>query len=261
VTEQEKKRIRQRFSRAAETYDAHAYVQKALAARLARELPTGFRPERILEVGCGTGNFTSILAGRYPDAHIVAVDFSEAMLQQARKKLGQSSNLSLVCAEGERFLETCSTPFDLICSNSTMQWFDDRGKSFANMARLLPQGGFFVGTLFGPRTFLELSQCLNQVMGRRVPLASYNFAGRIELQDILSPLFRQVSLREEDNVRRYGSLLDLLEQIRRTGTGGGLSLSGGLLTRGRLLALDDCLQKKFYGYPTTFHVFVLRCEK
>lgn len=260
MNDQIKKRIRQRFSRAAETYDAHAHVQKALAARLARELPMEYHPRRILEVGCGTGNFTSILAGRYPDAHIVGLDFAEAMLQQARKKLGPSSALSLVCAEGEAFLESCSTPFDLICSNSTMQWFDNRNRAFANMARLLSPGGFFVGTLFGPRTFLELSQCLNQAMGRRVPLASYNFAGKIELQDILSSLFRQVSMREEDNVRRYGSLLDLLEHIRRTGTGG-ISLPSGQLTRGRLLALDDCFQKRFFGYPATFHTFVLRCEK
>ncbi|MBU1405117.1 MAG: hypothetical protein KKA71_06715, partial [Proteobacteria bacterium] len=62
MSETAKQRIRLRFSRAAGTYDAHAEVQKDLAARLFRELPEDSGVERsegvrrILEIGCGTGH-------------------------------------------------------------------------------------------------------------------------------------------------------------------------------------------------------------
>lgn len=260
LTEQGKKRIRQRFSRAATTYDAHAHVQKGLASRLLLELPAACDPDRILEIGCGTGAFTGMLAGRYPGARIIGVDFAENMLRLAREKLGDKDNLSLVCADGERFLEACPGPFALICSNSTMQWFDDQKSAFAHLARLLPKGGCFAGTLFGPRTFQELAQGLSTVFGRRVALASQNFTSRAGLEEILFPLFRRVSVREEDIVRLYGSLTGLLEHIRRTGTSGGESLPGPL-TRGRLRELDAWFQGEFSGYPATFQIFILRCEK
>lgn len=44
-------------------------------------------PQRILEVGCGTGNNLALLAKRFPKAHITGVDVSSDMLTVAQKKL------------------------------------------------------------------------------------------------------------------------------------------------------------------------------
>ena len=116
MSETAKQRIRQRFSRAAGTYDAHAEVQKDLAARLFRELPEDSGVERsegvrrILEIGCGTGRFTALLAGRYPEARIIALDFAEGMVHLARKRLADKGNVSVLCEEGERFLAGCFQP-------------------------------------------------------------------------------------------------------------------------------------------------------
>ncbi|MCX5864939.1 MAG: methyltransferase domain-containing protein, partial [Deltaproteobacteria bacterium] len=159
MSESRKQRIRQRFSRAAGTYDAHAEVQKELALRLLRELPEGRGGEgiqRILEIGCGTGRFTAMLAERYPKARIVALDFAEGMAQLAGKRLADTGNVSVLCEDGERFLASCADTFDLICANSTLQWFDDLGAALGQIGRLLSDQGRFVGVLFGPRTFSEL---------------------------------------------------------------------------------------------------------
>ena len=48
---------------------------------------TASEPERILEIGCGTGINLAMLAKRYPQAAIVGVDVAEPMLQVARKRL------------------------------------------------------------------------------------------------------------------------------------------------------------------------------
>ena len=259
LTSSRKQRILQRFSRAAETYDAHAETQKDLAARLLRELPNGSGPENILEIGCGTGYFTALLAERFPEARITALDFAEGMVQMAEKRLEDKGNASVLCEDGERFLASCLDVFDVICANSTLQWFDDIGAALVKIGRLLSNRGLFVGVLFGPRTFTELAQGLSQVFGQQVHLPPHDFSAGEHLEVMLKEIFPRFSVQEESRVRNYGSLLDLLDHIRKTGTGGGQL--PGALTRGRLRQLDAWFQATHGGYPATYQAFVVRGEK
>ena len=243
MTDLSKQRIRQRFSRAAGTYDAHADVQKDLAGRLLRELPDGSgveRIERVLELGCGTGHFTALLADRYPEARITALDFAEGMAQLARKRLGDKGKVSVLCEDGERFLAASPGSFDLICANSTLQWFDDLGAGLVQIGRLLSGKGCFVGVLFGPRTFVELAQGLSQVFGQEVRLPPHGFPAGKNLATMLEEIFPRFSVQEELALRNYGSLHALLDHIRKTGTGGGQL--PGPLTRGRLRQLEAWFQ-------------------
>ena len=262
MSELSKQRIRQRFSRAATTYDAHAEVQKELALRLFRELPGGSGSEgiaRILEIGCGTGRFTALLAERYPEARIIALDFAEGMAHLAGKRLADKDKVSVLCEDGERFLAACPDTFDLICANSTLQWFDDLGAALARIGCLLSEQGRFVGVLFGPRTFSELAQGLSEVFGQEVRLPPHGFPAGENLADLLRAIFPRFVVQEEIRVKKYASLLDLLDHIRKTGTGGGQL--PGALTRGRLHRLDAWFQATHGGYPATYQAFVVRGEK
>lgn len=265
VTDSRKQRIRQRFSRAAGTYDAHAETQKDLALRLLRELPEGRGPGdaagggRILEIGCGTGYFTALLAERYPEARIIALDFAEGMVRLAQHRLQDKGNVSLLCEDGERFLAGCPATFALICANSTLQWFDDLGAALVRIGRLLSGQGCFAGVLFGPKTFGELAQGLSEVFGQEVRLPPHGFPSGEDLAGMLGGIFPRFVVREEIRVKRYGSLLDLLDHIRKTGTGSGQL--PGALTRGRLLQLEAWFQATHGGYPATYQAFVVRGEK
>lgn len=259
LTDSRKKRIRQRFSRAAGTYDAHAETQKDLAARLLEELSDGRRVERILEIGCGTGHFTALLAERYPEARIIALDFAEGMVQLAGKRLEGKSAISLLCEDGERFLTTCTGDFDLICANSTLQWFDDLGAALGQIGRLLSGNGRFIGVLFGPRTFSELGQGLSHIFAQEVCLPTHGFPAGESLEVMLGEIFPRFSVQEVLRVRNYRTLLELLDHIRKTGTGGGQL--PGALTRGRLHQLESWFQRTQGGYPATYQAFVVRGEK
>jgi malonyl-CoA O-methyltransferase len=257
-----KQRIRQRFSRAAGTYDAHAGMQQDLALRLLRELPSGSgsdRIERILEIGCGTGYFSALLADRYPEARITALDFAEGMVLLARQRLAGQGRVSVLCEDGERYLAACPGTFDLICANSTLQWFDDVGAALGRIGRLLTGPGCFAGVLFGPRTFAELAQGLSQVFGEEVCLPPQGFPSGEEIERMMGAGFGSVSVREELRVRNYPSLHDLLDHIRKTGTGGGTLPVP--LTRGRLHRLDAWFQATCSGYPVTYQTFVVKGEK
>ena len=52
---------------------------------LADRMPAGFRPRRILDFGCGTGETCGALARFFPDADIVGVDVAEKPLELAGK--------------------------------------------------------------------------------------------------------------------------------------------------------------------------------
>ncbi|OGQ88420.1 MAG: hypothetical protein A2512_05805 [Deltaproteobacteria bacterium RIFOXYD12_FULL_56_24] len=259
MTELGKQRIRHRFSRAAETYDAHAEVQKDLALRLLRELPESGNVARILEIGCGTGHFTALLAGRYPEAQIIALDFAEGMAHLAGKRLADKEHVSILCEEGERFLAACPTTFDLICANSTLQWFDDLGAALRQIGRLLSGQGCFAGVLFGPRTFTELAHGLSGIFGQEVRLPPHEFPAEEKLADLLGESFSRFVVQEESRVKKYESLLALLDHIRKTGTAGGRLPAA--LTRGRLRQLDAWFQATHGGYPATYQAFVVRGEK
>lgn len=51
----DKQKVAKHFSRAAESYDAAAVVQRDMAQRLLSLLPENFDALHILEIGCGTG--------------------------------------------------------------------------------------------------------------------------------------------------------------------------------------------------------------
>jgi ubiquinone/menaquinone biosynthesis C-methylase UbiE len=50
-------------------------------------------PRRLVELGCGTGNLSALLAERFPDASIVAVDVSHDSLIAAREKCARYLNI------------------------------------------------------------------------------------------------------------------------------------------------------------------------
>ncbi|MCW2949828.1 MAG: ubiquinone/menaquinone biosynthesis methyltransferase [Thermoleophilia bacterium] len=50
-----------------------------------RYLPRGFRPRRVLDVACGTGQATSVLLERWPGVRVTGTDISPRMVETARK--------------------------------------------------------------------------------------------------------------------------------------------------------------------------------
>lgn len=257
---QRKNAIRKRFSKAANTYDEYANAQRELAQKLTDEFIPDADVKFVLEIGCGTGNYTTLLAKRYFDADILAIDFSPTMISAASKKLSQNSKVHFVCEDGENFLASARYSFDVITSNATMQWFDDIDIAFANAHRLLNEDGYFCGSVFGPKTLAELGKGLELVFEKNIQLPSNRFLSKNELSNLLNKYFSSVVLEEWCVSRRYESLSDLLTHIKKTGTGGWHSHTP-LLTRGRLKILDNWFQEQHGCYQATYQAYLFRCKK
>lgn len=97
-------------------------------------------PGRILDAGCGTGRVTELLIERFPSASVVAVDGSEAMVSQARARLGGRASVRVADLTAPLEID----PVDAVFSNAVFHWIDDHPKLFANLAAVLRPGGQLV---------------------------------------------------------------------------------------------------------------------
>ncbi|HEY5053078.1 MAG TPA: class I SAM-dependent methyltransferase, partial [Solirubrobacterales bacterium] len=82
--------MRRFFSERADSWDRStgAGSPDHLAPLAAAVLRVGRAPERILDVGCGTGEGALFLTREFPQARVRGVDLSEEMIRKATSKVG-----------------------------------------------------------------------------------------------------------------------------------------------------------------------------
>ncbi|MFC9160539.1 trans-aconitate 2-methyltransferase [Streptomyces fungicidicus] len=102
-------------------------------------------PPRVADLGCGAGNVTALLAGRWPTARITGYDNSPEMLGRARADHGGpvSGGGRLDFAHADVRTWTPDEPYDLIVSNATLQWVPGHVERFADWIAGLAPGGTF----------------------------------------------------------------------------------------------------------------------
>ena len=87
------------------------------------------RAGHVVDVGCGPGNSTELLALRYPDADLLGLDNSPAMLDAARTRL---PGARFEAADAGAW--TPGPDVDLVFANATYQWVPDH---LAQLSRVL----------------------------------------------------------------------------------------------------------------------------
>ena len=164
-----KRAVRQSFGASASTYDEHAFLQREIGERLFERLQyINLTPQRVLDIGSGTGYATQKLREQYRDAMLIALDLAPDMLRIARTKarskaasaslikriFGKPHDRDYLCADAEA-LPLANESIDLALSNLTLQWCDPERVS-KEAARVLAPKGLFMFTTFGPDTLKEL---------------------------------------------------------------------------------------------------------
>lgn len=96
-------------------------------------------PRTIVDLGCGAGNVTRVLAQRWPDAQIVGVDNSAEMLATAQEACSGAPRVSFVRADLAAWQP--AAPADLIYSNAALHWLGDHATLFPRLASLVRAGG------------------------------------------------------------------------------------------------------------------------
>ena len=154
---------RRSFERAADQYDEAAVLQREVGVRLLERLDLmRLQPQRILDLGSGTGQCIDGLFSRYRKAAVTALDIARPMLQRAGQRGRWLRRPQCVCADAER-LPFGNHSFDLVFSNLMLQWCTDLDAVFRELRRVLRPGGLLLFSSFGPDTLKELRESWSSV--------------------------------------------------------------------------------------------------
>jgi trans-aconitate 2-methyltransferase len=121
-------------------------------------------PRYVVDLGCGPGNLTAILAERWPQAQVLGLDNSPEMIAAASAATGSAApdsdppdSAALDSAEGSRLSFALADirewqpdrPPDVLVSNAVLQWVPDHLGLLTRWASLLAPGGWLAAALPG----------------------------------------------------------------------------------------------------------------
>ena len=254
------RQVRRNFARAAPTYDAVAVLQREVGRRMLERLDyVRITPERVLDLGCGTGASLAALGERYRKARVLGADCSEAMLgvgsargSRLRWLLPFLRGSALLAADAQA-LPLKSGSFGLIWSNLLLHWLDDARPVFREMRRTLEIGGLLMFSTFGPDTLKELRASFSDDDAH-----TQRFVDMHDYGDMLVECgFADPVIDVETLTLTYASLDDLFRDLRQSGSSCALQARRrGLMGRAAWRAVCNEYEKcvKDGRLPATFEV-------
>ncbi len=248
-----KKEVSASFSRAAESYDSAAHLQREVGEQLLSLLDRlQCQPTTILDLGCGTGFFHAALEARFPGSHYLGLDLAPGMVGFARQREGGDAGWVVGDAEA---LPLAGASVDLVFSSLALQWSDRPDLLFAELARVLKPGGLCVFTSLGPGTLRELRDAWAAV-------DSYQHVNTFVPPAVLREAAAAVpgaSLQLEEKVfaTHYERVRDLLDELKALGAHNmNRNRPSGLASRralqGMLKAYENCRSEGLL--PATYDV-------
>jgi trans-aconitate 2-methyltransferase len=110
--------------------------------------------ERVVDLGCGPGNLTGLLAQRWPGADVRGLDSSPEMVDRARAS--GSAGVRFEVADLRTW--EADRPVDVLVSNATLQWVPGHLDLLPRLLAQVAPGGWFAFQV--PGNFAEPSHVL-----------------------------------------------------------------------------------------------------
>ena len=96
--------------------------------------------ERVLDVGCGGGATSLMIAEKVSPGQVVGVDISAPLVARARERAAQVPNVRYELGDAQTFAFD-EASFDVVSSRFGVMFFADPVAAFANLRRALRRGG------------------------------------------------------------------------------------------------------------------------
>ncbi len=125
----------------------------------------GVEPRRVVDLGCGPGNLTALLAQRWPDAEILGIDSSPEMIA------GAVPGPRLSFAVGDLRDWRASGDVDLLVSNATLQWVPGHLELLPRLVAQLAPGGWFACQV--PGNFNAPSHTIRRDLAAEPPYSAH----------------------------------------------------------------------------------------
>src|SRR3954447_20721925 len=122
-------------------------------------------PHRVVDLGCGPGNLTSLLADRWPGADVVGLDSSPEMVERAR---GVDQRIAFDVADLRDWRP--DEPVDVLVSNATLQWVPGHLDLLPALVSSVAPGGWLAFQV--PGNFDEPSHTIRRDLAAEEPYAA-----------------------------------------------------------------------------------------
>lgn len=155
----------QSYDRLSDSYDSSwcRHIERVTIGLLERlQTPNAFK---ILDLGCGTGLSSRILASKYPSADVTGIDISRGMLGVAEKTTGHP-NVSYLVADMMKYIKkTESSSVDIIFSSWAIG-YSKPAEIIAHSSRVLKPGGILAFIVNYEDTLPEVFGAYKRTMTR-----------------------------------------------------------------------------------------------
>jgi len=154
--------------------------------------------EHVLDIGCGVGNITAMIAEKVPQGYAIGVDSSPEMIAQAQKNYPEmgSANLSFRIMDANQL--SFYDEFDAVFSNATLHWVKNHLPVLKGIHNALRSGGRIVLQMGGRGNANDILKTMDILINRdqwspyfKNLNFSYGFYGPEEYR----PWLEQVGLR------------------------------------------------------------------
>ena len=176
-------------------------------------------PARIIDIGCGPGNSTAVLAERFKGAYILGADNSQDMIASAKKS---HPELDFMLFDAEKDFEKISQRFDVVFSNACIQWVPAHDRLIKNMFGLLAPGG-----MLAIQVPINYDEPIHKIIAEVSHSAKWQGKFSVyrefytltpgEYFDLLSELTDDFRMWETIYYHRMGSHQDIMEWYKGTG--------------------------------------------
>lgn len=127
-------------------------------------------PATVVDLGCGPGTLTVLLAGRWPRAEILGLDSSPEMIERARLL---DTTVRFEAQDLGDWLHAGPHPghVDVLVSNATLQWVPDHLDLMPALVRRIVPGGWLAFQV--PGNFAEPSHTIRTALAAEPPYAAH----------------------------------------------------------------------------------------
>ncbi|SET52078.1 malonyl-ACP O-methyltransferase BioC [Thalassotalea agarivorans] len=206
---QERVKIAKSFGGASDSYDVSARLQRFSGKHLMPWLPNR-HDLTVLDLGCGTGFFTDILASQYEQ--VIGLDISTKMLNFAKQK----RNKAITWVEADAFkLPFADNSLDFIYTNLVIQWCEPLQDSLNEMMRVLKPGGLVAFSTLIDGTLFELKSAWKQVDDDQHVI---DFRTLESLESAVNQgAFRLLESKQQDVILEYENVIHLARELKGLG--------------------------------------------
>jgi trans-aconitate 2-methyltransferase len=167
----------------------------------------------VVDIGCGPGNSTQVIADRWPQAVITGVDNSASMIDAARRDHPQ---YRWIVSDITEWASGGGPQFDIVFSNATLHWVPDHDALYPKvLARVAPGGAFAAQS---PSNLDSLAQRLmREVAPGGLRVKEWYTHPRGFYYDLLAPLSAHLDLWETEYLHILPNADAIVEWYKGTG--------------------------------------------